>query len=350
MATKIRQLGFLTTALFLLAGCTSSLPIPDQQQTVFPQAATGTSLVSVASVQFQSQNTNAMQMVQSGGSLYLTGTPFGFAQWDITADPENPTLTFAAADQLTSFAPPPFDSWVVSYWASNALAILPTSPYGYPFAFTSGSAGMDAVSLHSISNPTIVMQLPVQDPSSITPVGSPSFEYRALAAHPSLPIVYGFGQQDAIYALSLTNNTVNVIAKYPYSSTGAPVCCVRGAAMLGTRLFVAFSSQLVYFDMQPDGSLKPPGQINTLQAMEVAVSNNLLFVVHQPTPGQPQGLINPAGIYVLNGSLQNLDTILYSVPIYSMAADPLGNHLYLNQDGSSVKIFRIQWKTGAPPQ
>src|SRR5262245_2327621 len=82
-------------------GCTDKRR-PPPRQNVYIQPLPPQTIISRADVQFQNQTTEALQMTTKGGSLYLTGRPFGFSRWDISSNPESPQVIFAVSDEINN--------------------------------------------------------------------------------------------------------------------------------------------------------------------------------------------------------------------------------------------------------
>jgi len=326
-----------TGCLLSFLGCTDRRPPPPAAPVVYrtpPQPPPRTSVESVAEVRFQNADTTVLAMTRRGNSVFLTGRPFGFMRWDVGANPESPRLTFAASDDIVNFAPK--GKWVVDWYASGAVGIL--GSYG----FLSGTSGMSVVDISSTSNPAEVLRIPDIDPNSDKVGRDLAYVYKAIVPHPSLPVLYGFREQDFVYTLSAGSGGVNITSKSAYGKSGEPVCCVRSAVIFGNRLFVAFLSRLVWFDIS-GGRLGSPGEFSELQAANVTASDNLLYVQHEPNRGQPAGYGNPRGIYVFNLQGENVDFIPLDVVANQIIVDPTDSYLYVNSNNITVDVFRINW-------
>ena len=334
-----RQLGFLT-ALFgmtLQGGCTDKrtppAPAPQGLRQVSGTGSISSSLISAATVKFQNTNTETLAMVQKTGSLYLTGRPFGFSRWDISADAEKPTLTFAAVDQIDTFAP--VGKWVVDWYASGALGLLGT------YAFLSGTAGMSVIDISSTNSPREALRKPPANPNEAQVPRDEAFVYRAIVANPSLPVLYGFREQDYVYTMQVTGDDVQLASRDAYGSPGVNVCCVHSATIFSGMLFVAFGSKLVWFTLRQDGRLGQGGQFDLLQATNVASTDRFLYVQHSPTYGQQQGINNPRGFYVFDENGENVDYIASNSSPKQFTVHPGDSHLYMNNDDTSIQIYRI---------
>lgn len=337
-----KQLGTLVTigVLTLQWGCTDrrtprAAPVHLNKQVT--QTITS-SAKSVASVKFQNADTEVLNMVQKTGSLFLTGRPFGFSRWDVAADAENPHLTFAASDQIDTFAPN--GKWVVDWYASGGLGLLGR------YAFLSGSAGMSVIDIGNTNSPREVLRKPYADPNSDQVPRDEGFVYKAIVASPYSSVLYGFREQDYVYTLRLAGGDVQLTRKDAYGGDGVNVCCVRSATVFQNVVYVAFGGRLVWFFIGSDGNLEPGGETDELQAANVASTEQYLYVQHTPTYGQQQGLKNPKGIYVFDRKGDNVDYIAMNEEPRLFTVHPRDSHLYFNLDNTSIEIFRIQWAQG----
>jgi hypothetical protein len=114
----------------------------------------------IAEVRFQNADTEVLAMANRGEVVALTGRPFGYMHWNVSADPENPRLVFAASDQIDTFAPK--GRWVVDWYASGAVGLF--GQYG----FLSGTAGLSVISLGETSAPREVLRIPDVNPNTTT--------------------------------------------------------------------------------------------------------------------------------------------------------------------------------------
>jgi len=285
----------------------------------------------VADVRFRELSTSILNMVVKGGALYLTGRPFGYSRWDVSADPENPILTTAASDRIDQFSPdPPFGAWVVDYYASGGIGI-----FGQ-YVLTSGTAGTSVINQASAANPVEAARFPGLNKGQ--PTFDPQFAYTAMVAHPRLPIIYGFSQQEYLYTLNASAlPNLQVVSRSPYAPNGGTVCCAESATVFGGRLFVAMRSRLWIYDFGNDGSLQNGLEMTDLQAVNVASTDRFLYVHHRATVNSTRAL--QTGIYVfdLNGAY-----VAY-LPLNPLvfAVSPADTDIYANDDDTTVNIYRI---------
>lgn len=327
---QLRIWVFFPLLFLTLSACTDKRTqekkLPVQLGRLPPQV-----LEAVSDVRINGQDITAYQMTQKAGALYLTGVPFGFTKWDVLSDAEAPHPTFIAADDIDQFQP--MGRWRPDWYASGGLAIQG------PYAIMSGIVGSSFVSLNSTARPVETKRYPAIDPNNTQTPQDDNFIYRAVAAHPTQPLVYGMREQDYIVVSRVTSNGLQPIRTINYGS--GPVCCVMGATVFANKLFVAMRGMLRVYTMAMDGSLSAPVDINLMQAVDVSSTDNLLYVQHAPTFAQAAGSVNAAGIYVFdaNGDSQ---AFLPASP-KRFAVGPDDGHLYANMDDTSVRIYRIQW-------
>lgn len=324
----------LLLLVVVLASCTDgrSSRGPVQILSVTPPPTTG--LVSAASVQFGGRATDSLQMMIKGNSLFLTGRPFGFSRWDIGSDPESPVLTFAASDQLATFSP--MGSWVVDWYAGGAMTV-----YGQT-AILSGTVGASVVSLADTNRPKEVQRYPALVANSATIPTDPAYVYSALVAHPTKPLLYGFRQQDYLYTIDVSGGTMRLASRYAYGNAGETVCCAMGATVFQGKVYVAFRDRLLIYSISEDGTLSNPEESLELNATNVVSSANRLYVQHDPTKSPSSGSTSPAGIYVFDANRNNVAFFAAGSP-RKFAVSQDDRYFIANMDGTSVKIFRIQW-------
>ncbi len=323
--------------LLVGAGCTDRRPpdpAPAVRMRTVPTADPRSFMERIAEVRFQNADTEVLAMTTRNEVIALTGRPFGYMHWNVGADPETPRIVFAASDQIDTFAPK--GKWVVDWYASGAVGLF--GNYG----FLSGTAGLSVISVANTHSPTEVLRIPDVDPNTTTVDRDEAYIYRAIVAHPSASIVYGFREQDFAYTLSVGAGGVQIAAKSSYGANGELVCCVRGATVFRNRIYIAFTSRLVWFDIGADGRLRNPGAFNGLQAYNVTSTANHLIVQHEPTRGQPEGFDNPRGVYWFDATGEFADFVPWpddAKPDH-LATDPSGNYLY-SSTGVSVDVFRV---------
>jgi hypothetical protein len=329
--TRTSLLLILFVALF--SGCTEKKS-EKKLASLRPRRMPAQVLAPVSEVMFDGQEMVALQMTQKAGALYLTGRPFGFSRWDITANPEAPHMTFAASDNILGFVPN--GKWIVDYFAGGALGILG------PYAYMSGAVGMSAVDIGQTETPVERGRYPAQDPNSddITKDAEGAYAYRAIAANPTVPVFYGFREQDYVYTLSANGPKVQIVNKEAYGQTN--VCCVNGATVFKNKLFVAFTSSIWMFEMESNGRLSEPTIIDKLQAYDVQASDNYLYVHHQPTYASSSAALNPPGVYVFDETGEQKAFLPISPQRF--AVSPSDSHLYANEENTSIRIYGMSWK------
>jgi hypothetical protein len=331
-----RQAGAVITILILTLqwGCTDRRAPRGVPVTLSAVSNTiSSALKQVADVKFQNNDTQVTSMIQKNGSLYLTGRPFGFSRWDVSVDPESPSLTFAASDQIDTFAPK--GKWVVDWYASGGLGILGR------YAFMSGTAGLSIIDISETTHPVERLRIPAVDPNSDQVSSDAAYQYKAIVPSPYGNTIFGFREQDYVYTLSVGNGGAQLVSRDAYGGDGALVCCVKSATVFMGKIFVAFGSRLVWFDIN-GGQLTNPGEFNELQAANVAATDRYLYVQHQPTYGQQQGLKNPRGYYVFDQNGDNVDYIASNDNPRQFAVSPGDSHIFMNNTDTSVTIYRIE--------
>lgn len=327
---------FLLSAMTLLF-CVTLLSCTDKRmKAVTRRSATnyGDSgpLSEVADVTFKEQETTAVNMAMSGGSLYLTGYPFGFSRWDVGAEPEEPRLLAAASDRIDLFSPdPPFGGWTVDNFGIGALFVRGGA------AYSSGRAGMSVISVGNASFPTEVERKP--RPSSMGDQAQDlAYVYRAIVPHPSnANILFGLSEMTNYYAVSLSGGKPVTAAARTYPM-GANVCCVEAATAFNGNIYVAMRSFLAVMKANGTG-LQSVGQISKLQPINVVASANHLYVHHRPIANNYTGA--SAGIYVFDAAGNQVNFLPIDPLVF--AVHPNDTHLYVNMDDLSVKIYRIRW-------
>lgn len=335
MASRIQQLaGLLLTTL--VVGCTDGrIPKADpvRMSTVTPPARTNVS--AVQEIRFNGKDIEVSQITLKGNSLYMTGRPFGLMRADVGANAEIPQKTFAVSDTIdTTF---PFGKWVFDWYASGALAVLGQ------YVFTSGVAGTSLFNVGETHGPVEVRRYPREneDPNSESVVQDEAYIYRGMVAHPTLPLLYGFREQDFVYTLKLnTGPQLQLVGKQSYSDAGATKCCVRGATVWQNKVFVAFKGSLVWFDMLPNGTLEAGTEIKALQAEAIASSPDYLFVYHNPGNANPEGTAYTRGIYVFNKKGDAVALLNTDAPLVMAATN---DYVYINSDNTHLTVYKINW-------
>ena len=332
MKHHVTQLGISLLLLTLgISACTdrhiAPVRAPSLLQQLPPQR-----LLAVNDIQFNNQPTTVLQMLVQDSSLYLTGRPFGFSKWDIGVDAENPHLTFAASTQIDRF----FGKWVVDWFPSGALAVVG------PYAIMSGTVGASIVDLSETGRPKEVRRYPDYQPQNDEVVSDAAYVWSALVSHPFLPVLYAFRQQDAVLTFLINGTQLKPVLKNSYSATGGSECCANGATVFGDKVFVAFRSKLVFFDMASSGQLENPKAFLALHAVNVASTPEHLYVQHEPSAGTFESTQYPRGIYVFDKSGNNVAFLDESPLAFAVSSDD--RHLYGNMDDQSIRTFRILWQ------
>ncbi len=343
MATMKKQHSFLFLALLIaLSACTDARP-----PRVFKQDGylpdTGP-LIQVANVQFGGGTTSVYAMASAYGSLFVTGKPFWFARWDITADPENPHSTYAAyPDHLNTFSPA-YGGWVVDQFGASAIGVFGN------FALTSGSFGASLLQIGpSAQNAQEVVRLPPPDKSGQG--ADPSWEFKSIAAIPNTPYVFGFTEQDGAYKIDASNPQYlsrSYLAPYSRDANNMPipVCCNTGAAVLAGKMFMAMRNRLIVLNISPSSDFTPyptqnqppvPQIMQQMQPVGVFATSRYLYVHHQPTSANTG---QRPGIYVFD---QNLNQVTYfPIQPFVFAISQDDSHVYSNEDDKGVKIYRFR--------
>lgn len=349
MTTVYRHKGVLLSRLFiclqlgvtflLATACTDNRV--KREAVLKPQRLPPEALSPVNDVRINGKDITAFQMVSKGGALYLTGIPFFFTKWDITANPESPHPTFVAADDVGSFASRAEGGgtseypgmWRADYYGAGGLAVLG------PYAIMSGILGTSFVNMSQTSRPVETKRYPAYTSNMEKPPQDDRFVYQAIGVHPQLPMIYGLREQDYMVVSQVSGGGLQPVAQIPYGAGN--VCCVKGATVYQGKLFVAMGGSLRFYELASNGALSAPVDLSTLQAVDVVSTENLLYVHHQPSYAHSAGAGNPAGIYVFDAS-GNTIAFLPVQPL-RFAVSTNDSHLYANLDDTSVRIYRILW-------
>lgn len=322
--------------MLLLAACTDGrIPKADAVRMSYVEPPPRTNVSAVQEIRFNGKDIEVSQITIKGNSLFMTGRPFGMMRADIGANAELPQKTFAVSDTIdTTF---PFGKWVFDWYASGALGVLGQ------FVFTSGVAGTSVFNVAETNAPVEVRRYPRENenPNSETVVQDEAFTYRAIVAHPSLPVLYGFREQDFVYTLKLSGGPqLQLVGKDAYQDVGNTKCCVRGATLWQNKVFVAFKGSLVWFDLLPSGRLEAGTEIKALQAEAVASSPDYLFVYHNPGNANPAGTNFTRGIYVFNKNGDAVALLNTDAPLVMAATN---DYLYVNSDNTHITVYKINW-------
>lgn len=292
--------------------------------------------LAAAEVRYNQEDTQVFQMQYKAGSLYLTGKPFAFMRWDVDSDPENPALIAAAARDINNFSPAPiFGRWLVDWYGSGALAI------NGPYAYLSGEHGASVINQQDPSSPQESYRYPLAPQGSTEILRDPNFVFKAMIVHPSQPYVYGFQENSSVITYQIQGNRLNRVAQSFYNTFGSTTCCVQGATLFNNKIYVAFRSKLWVFDLPSGPQLAAPRVIDRLNAVNVAASDSLLYVQHEPTQAISAGTGLAAGIYVFDSNGANLQYIALRPLVFAVSGDD--RHIFANIDDRAVKIFRMNW-------
>lgn len=327
---------FISIGATVLTNCTDrrpfEMPDPRQLESNIPETATA-----VADVFAPGERVlQALQLSVSGRSLYLTGKPFAFARWDVSADPEDPSVTFSAADDLNAFSDVDKNGpWVVDYYGSGALAISGST------AIMSGTRGTSVVDISSTTQPREIQRYPKFDDDDGF-VRDEAFVYKAILPHPTQSLLYGFREQDFIYTLGASSGSLQLQVKDAYDSQN--VCCAEGAANFNGKVFVAMRAALWVFGLN-GSKLTSPLVIDALQAVNVVSTGSYIYVQHEPALASVVAQY-PRGIYMFDRN----GRFVAHLPVSPIKFAVYNNtHIYANMDDQSVRIYRIRWDNiGAP--
>lgn len=333
MAPLKRHLGLLC-AIFAAVACTDGRkPVapPIQRMDATPPARTNAA--AVTEIKFNGQNMEVMQMIVKSNALYLTGRPFGFMRADVGSNAEQPEKTFAIKEMIDHV----MGRWVLDWYASGALTVIGQ------YAVMSGVVGVSMFDLTETNSPREFRRYPREneDTNNNNTIQDAAYTYKALVAHPSQPVLYGFREQDFVYTLGLTNGPgLRLLNKSSYAGAGATKCCVRGATVWKNKVFVAFRGSLVWFELGSSGSLGSGGEVKFLQAEAIASSEKYLFVYHNPGQANPQGANYARGIYVFDEAGKAVALLNTDSPRVMAATN---DYVYINSDNTSVKVYKIDW-------
>ncbi|MBI3296017.1 MAG: hypothetical protein HYZ71_14925 [Deltaproteobacteria bacterium] len=327
--TAPQKLQLVILALLALPACTDRRPkfLAGQFGLTPPSPI---SLISTA--QFENKATEAMQMEIVGDSLFMTGRPFGVARLDIGADPTNPTLTFAASNQIEAFSPyPQFGFWTPDNFAQGALDV-----WG-KMALMSGAAGVSMVDISQTHTPVEIGRYPSAKVNDVQVTRDPAYVYAALVHHPTLPVAYGFSDQDFIYTLSLNQSGLSVVQKDAYGPQN--VCCAMGAAVAGSHVVLAMKASLWTFDLDNGGQLQNPNRIDAIQAVNVVSTGRFIYIQHRPSGANAAGPVNPAGIYVFDMNGTQVSYFPITPVRFAVYND---QYIYANMDNVQVSVYGIR--------
>lgn len=332
MATRITAIGFLI-ALFL-TGCTNAAMPLRSGGDVHTGSASATK---VAELRFFQEDTTVLKMAMRGNQLHMTGMPHGYAAVDIATDPELSDASgnyklFVAAENLDLFSPdPPFGGWIVNYFADGALG------FSGRFAFMSGQAGMSVIDLNNIRSPQEVGRRPGLNSDGDQPQDL-AYVYKAIVAHPTKPILYGFAAQDYIYKVNISspnNPTASVLR--PISASGGTVCCVTGATVFNGLIYVAMRGGMKVMRINADDSLSDVGESTTMQATNISSTASYLYVHHESLSGVSSS--RSSGLYIFDKAGRQVKYL--PIRPKSFAVHPNNTHIYANENNAMMSIYRI---------
>ncbi|MCB0405678.1 MAG: hypothetical protein KDD51_12925 [Bdellovibrionales bacterium] len=321
----------LALVLSLFTACTDKRPreIIEEPQVISQPLPV---VEAVADIQFDGGVTEVHKMTVDNGSLYLTGKPFAFSRWNLSADPESPTVVFAASDNINNeFAPPDrFGPWLPDLYASGALAVQGSR------AYMSGTAGMSVVDFSDTHHPVEVSRYPAWQNDEPTSDGR--FVYKAMLKQPEKNRIFGFRQQDYIYALS-TAGFPNMSLLGNVSYPGGQACCASSIARFAGKIFLALGTSMQIYEFTSTGSLHYLGTVNNLNVVNVYATSRYLYLHHRPISSGTSTY--PTGIYVYDQSLGYVT----SLPIdpNEFAVHDLDTHVYVNDNDVSVRVYRVLW-------
>ncbi|MSP19448.1 MAG: hypothetical protein EXR74_07745 [Bdellovibrionales bacterium] len=286
-------------------------------------------LIKQVTIRFNRKETSAQQMLIRGASMYLSGRPFGFSNWDVGSNPLSPRIQFAFSDNIQSFSP--WGGWTPDYYASGAMGSLGQ------YVLTSGVAGASLIDMSNPSQAREVDRYPRRELTDLQVPQDPNFIYKAIIKHPTQNYFYGFREQDFVVKLKLTPNLVSIESTQNYTPNGQKgTCCVLGGATFMNQAFIAFRSSLRQYSFSANGELSPVAINNNLNPTNVVSTNDYLFVQHQAI----QGNNLPSGVYIV--TKKNASIFLPISPI-AFAVSQDSNYIYANLDNDSVTVYQLNW-------
>ncbi len=324
----------------LLTGCNDrrAKGEPAQHDTTIPAIET------VAFFQHNAQQTVAYQMVMSGGSLYLTGTPFAFTRWDFSGNPESPQKIFAASDMLLNPAQPDlFADSDLGPWTPQAYGFHGLAVKG-KYAYMSGNIGMSVIDMNSPSRPKEIARYQGWDDQNDLPIADDRYIFSALLPHPSQSRLWAFHLLESFYDLNIAtpSRLSHYSSETAYPSEGQG-CCVRRAAQTSSYAFVAYGTKLIVYK-KSGGKLvfssAATEAMSRYEAQAIYATSRYLYVHHQPTT--TGGSQMARGVYVLThgGAYRAF------LPIFPLvfAVNENDTHVYVNDDNQRVRALRINWQ------
>jgi hypothetical protein len=328
--------------LFMLAGLSACTDRRAARPYGGPSNFLASNFSQVAEVRLSNSSLSVSQMVYGAGFLTLVGKPFAFARWDITSDPQNPRKIFSASDNRASFSPdPPFGGWTPDGYGSGGMAFMGQ------FAIVSGDIGASVIQIGpSSSYAQEVNRFPGID-SKGNLVSSPQFQWKAIVPNPNGSVLYGFTLADGYYnvpvgraangAPSFGTPTLNSL-----TSNGGPACCVTGAVTFNNRVFVGMRNQLLIMSFSGNNLVRT-GTYTGLQASNLAVSTNYLFVQSNATASGDGGGSYADGIYMINGAGTVVNYFAINPLVFAVTPD--ARYLYADEGDGAVKIYALDLST-----
>lgn len=340
----------LATSLVVTSACTDdrTQPAPPIREKI--QTEIRSSMQFVGDVTFGNKAMNVMSIQASFGSFYVTGSDFGFAKFDVSSDPTRPQLIFAARNNLQAFVGD--GTFNLDNDASGAVGVWENPSSDSRFALLSGRAGTVAVNM-STNTPRIVLRRPPP-----TAKGEPNqdyaYVYRGIIAHPAKPVFLGWTPDTYLYTLSGSDLSLQSRSSYGNGT----VCCVRNVVAWNGYMVAAFGPNLVLVpfcgDDDDSGADETPCRsgaafgratvFRSLQAQYVAATQRYLYVYHEPSDGYPEGLKYRRGIYIFDAQTgDNVDVVALPAGVRPrlMAVTPQDTHVYFNNDGQKLDIYRL---------
>ncbi len=324
----------------LLISCTDSRTVKSGSASNLTRSGIS-GLTKVSEVRFNEKDFDAFQINSNGNNLYLSGTQIAFSKWEIRADAELPRIVFAAHDNIGTTDFTTFGAWTPANLASGALSVIGS------WAYLSGAAGLSVVDMGDTSRPVERARYPQSTGTDIN--RDPNFVYKALVAHPTLPVLYGFREQDYVYTLNANGQNVSIAKQSPYTAAGQNTCCVMGAAVFQNKLYVAFTQSLWIYSFGANGELTGLVVNDQIKPVGISATTDTLYIYHQPAKSSSiSKSIGPAGIYAFDAG-QNLIGFVGGVQPYSFAVSQDNSHLYANIDQRAVTIYQINWNSIVNP-
>lgn len=329
-------LSLTMAGILMLVSCTDKRKPPPKAVPAEIQATPPPeTLVAVGDVTYEGQETRVHNMVRRGNAIHMIGKPFGYMKWDLSGNPEAPNKIFAVGSQIDLL----FPRWIVDEVASSGLAVLG------PYTLMTGMAGLSIIDTSETLRPREVARYPAYDPNKqLNDTIDEAFVWSEIIVNRYVPVVIGFRKNDYAVRAQFNNRKMQLLSKEYYAGPGETVCCVEGATVFHDKAFVAFRSQLKFYDFGADAVLRNERVFGSLQAVNVVSTDRYLYVQHEPNQSNAEAARHPAGIYVFDKAGKHVTTLqLSQLPItFTVSADD--SHFYANIDDTAVRIFRIIWQ------